>query len=189
MLAIFIRDSAVKLFGLTAKLGLQRIPLFNRAFLALYLIYKEYFEAGPVDRLREFVPAGSLVIDVGANVGFFALRFARWVGNDGKVIAIEPEDRNYIGLTEAIGREGLSSRVDIVKAVAAAGFIHILFTQQYLGLSGRFAVAVVGDVAAFYADGVQFGDIICNGKQVRHLAKWITEIVHIKPCNNDANPF
>ena len=120
MLAIFIRDSAVKLFGLTARIGLQRIPLFNRAFLALYAIYKEYFEAGPIDRLREFVPQGSLVIDVGANVGFFALRFARWVGNDGKVIAIEPEDRNYVSLTEAIEREGLSSRVDTVKAVAAA---------------------------------------------------------------------
>src|SRR5260370_40368150 len=98
MIATFFRDSAVKLFGLVAKFGLQRFPGFNRVFLALYPIYKKYFEAGPIDRLREFVPAGTLVIDVGANVGFFSLRFARWVGDGGKVIAIEPEDKNYIAL-------------------------------------------------------------------------------------------
>ena len=120
MLAIFVRDSAVKLFALTAKLGLRRIPLFNRAFLALYLVYKQYFEAGPIERLKDFVPAGSLVIDVGANVGFFALRFARWVGDRGKVIAIEPEDANYASLVEAIERQGFSSRVETLKAVAAA---------------------------------------------------------------------
>jgi FkbM family methyltransferase len=120
MLAIFIRDSAVKLFALTARLGMQRVPLFNRAFLALYAIYKKHFEAGPVDRLREFVPEGALVIDVGANVGFFSLQFARWVGEGGKVIAIEPEDQNYGHLVEAIGREGFSGRVETLRAVAAA---------------------------------------------------------------------
>lgn len=120
MLARFIQNSVLKLFGLTAKLGLQRVPLFNRAFLALYLVYKEHFEAGPIDRLREFVPAGSLAIDVGANIGFFTLRFAQWVGDRGKVIAIEPEDRNYASLVEAIERKGFSERVEPLKAVAAA---------------------------------------------------------------------
>jgi FkbM family methyltransferase len=120
MLAIFIRDSAVKLFALTARLGLRRIPLFDRAFLGLYSAYKKHFEAGPVDRLRDFVPEGSLVIDVGANVGFFTLRFADWVGDAGRVIAIEPEDRNYAHLVEAIGRAKFSGRVETLKAVAAA---------------------------------------------------------------------
>jgi FkbM family methyltransferase len=120
MFAIFVRDSAVKLFGLTAKLGLQRLPFFDRGFLALYQVYKRYFEAGPIDRLRGFVPEGSLVIDVGANVGFFALRFAKWVGDRGKVIAIEPEQRNYASLTKAVERQGFSSRVEALQAVAAA---------------------------------------------------------------------
>ena len=120
MFSIFVRDSAVKLFGLTARLGLQRLPFFNRGFLALYQFYKKYFEAGPIDRLREFVPEGSLVIDVGANVGFFSLRFARWVGDRGKVIAIEPEQHNYASLLEAVERQGFSSRVEALQAVAAA---------------------------------------------------------------------
>jgi FkbM family methyltransferase len=120
MFQSLIRDSMVKLFGLVAGLDLHRFPLFNRAFLAIYAVYKQYFEAGPIDRLREFVPSGSCVIDVGANVGFFSLRFAQWVGDTGKVIAIEPEDRNYDNLVAALGRRGLSRRVDALKAVAAA---------------------------------------------------------------------
>lgn len=120
MLKVFLRDSAIRLYVLTAKLGLQRLPLFHRAYLALYPLYKGYFEAGPIDQLREFVPDGSLVIDVGANVGFFSLRFAEWVGDGGKVIAIEPEDQNYSGLISALERAGLLGRVEALRVVAAA---------------------------------------------------------------------
>src|ERR1700730_4022529 len=116
----FVRNSAVKLFGLIAKLGLHRLPLFDRVFLALYALYKRYFEAGPIERLKEFVPIGSLVIDVGANVGFFSLRFAKWVGDGGKVISIEPEDRNYNSLILTLRRKGFLNRVDALKAVSAA---------------------------------------------------------------------
>ncbi|WP_189343268.1 MULTISPECIES: FkbM family methyltransferase [unclassified Mesorhizobium] len=105
---------------LTAKLGLQRLAIFHRAYLALYPLYKRYFEAGPIDQLREFVPGGSLVIDVGANVGFFTLRFAEWVGDGGKVIAIEPEDQNYSGLISALEHAGFLGRVEALRVVAAA---------------------------------------------------------------------
>ena len=68
---------------------------------------------------REFVPDGTLVIDVGANIGFFSLRFAEWVGDGGKVIAIEPEDQKY-ELISALKRAGLGDRVHALKDVAAA---------------------------------------------------------------------
>lgn len=120
MLQSLVRDAIVKLFGLIAALGLHRVAPFDQLFLSFYGIYKRYFEAGPIDRLQEFVPDGSLVIDVGANVGFFSLRFARWVGSKGVVIAIEPEERNCASLAQAIKRGNFSDRVDIRKAVAAA---------------------------------------------------------------------
>lgn len=100
-------------------LGVQRLPVFDRAFLALYTVYKRHLEAGPIERLREYVPAGSTVLDVGANVGFFTLRFAQWVG-DGEVIAIEPEDNNFRALVSALERSGLSRRTRVLQAVAAA---------------------------------------------------------------------
>jgi FkbM family methyltransferase len=120
MFQSLIRNSAVQLFGLAAKLGVHRLPLFDRIFLVLYAGYKRHFEAGPIERLQEFIPTGSVVIDVGANVGFFSLRFARWVGSGGEVISIEPEDRNYETLVAALKRQSPSGRVRALKAVAAA---------------------------------------------------------------------
>src|SRR3977135_2308144 len=101
MFQSFMRNAAVLSYGLIARCGLHRFPVFHRIFLTFYAIYKQRFEAGPIDRLRDFVPSGSLVIDVGANVGFFSLRFAKWVGDGGKVISVEPEDRNYNALCAA----------------------------------------------------------------------------------------
>lgn len=120
MVQRLIGSLAVWLFGLAARLGIHRLPILEPTVLKLYAIYKRCFEAGPIERLQEFVPAGSLVIDVGANVGFFSLRFAKWVGDNGKVISIEPEDRNYDSLISALKRAGLFDRVDALKAVAAA---------------------------------------------------------------------
>jgi FkbM family methyltransferase len=120
MVQHLIRQSAVRLFGLVAGLGVHRLPGFDRLFLALYGAYKKYFEAGPIDRLSEFVPPGSVVVDVGANVGFFSLRFAEWVGTTGEVIAIEPERHNYDILTSAIARAGVSGRTRVLKAAAVA---------------------------------------------------------------------
>lgn len=120
MIQKLMRNSLVKLFGLIARLGLHRVPIFDRAILASYTIYKQYLEAGPIDRLQEFVPRGCLVIDVGANVGFFSLRFAKWVGELGKVISIEPEDRNFNNMILALNRKGFLDRVKAFKAVAAA---------------------------------------------------------------------
>src|SRR5439155_26818 len=43
-----------------------------------------------LDFLRSHTPAGGVFVDVGANVGTYALALARRVGTGGKVIAIEP---------------------------------------------------------------------------------------------------
>lgn len=39
--------------------------------------------------LKQFIPKSGLVLDVGANIGTHAIAFARMVGADGAVIAIE----------------------------------------------------------------------------------------------------
>jgi len=44
--------------------------------------------------LKESLKEGMTVIDIGANIGYFALIEARMVGDKGKVYAIEPDPRN-----------------------------------------------------------------------------------------------
>ena len=118
MLLKLLRNSAVNFFGLVARVGLHRISPFDRLFLVSYALYKEHIEGGPVDRLRDYVSQGSLVIDVGSNVGFFCQRFAKWVGDDGMVIALEPEEHNFSILVRALRKGGVLHRVRTLKAVA-----------------------------------------------------------------------
>lgn len=118
MFQLLLRNLAVKLFGAVAELGFKS-RLFHRGFLSFYSVYKTYLEAGPIDQLRQFVPSGSLVVDVGANVGFFSRRFASWVAAEGKVVVLEPEDRNFEALHSMLIREGLIDRCRLIKAAAA----------------------------------------------------------------------
>lgn len=45
---------------------------------------------------------GNVVVDVGAHIGLFTLKIALQVGEKGRVIAVEPEKKNYAFLTENI---------------------------------------------------------------------------------------
>jgi FkbM family methyltransferase len=91
----------------------------QRLFEHAYTAYKVMLEAGPIGQLCAYVSPSSLVIDVGANIGFFTLRFARWLRNGGHVIAIEPEAANFTALKRRISMSGLDDRVVAVQAIAA----------------------------------------------------------------------
>jgi FkbM family methyltransferase len=115
--------------------GLLRLAWGRRLFYALYDLYKTCFEAGPVDQLRRFVPEDGFVIDVGANIGFFTMRFARWVGPAGTVVAIEPEAENFRELVRRVNASGLSRQVKTIAAVAdaASGEAHLVINPDHPG--------------------------------------------------------
>ena len=69
-----------------------------------------------LDFLRANVPVGGSFVDLGANVGTYALALARHVGARGKVIAVEPHPVIHARL--AFNRD--ASSADHVKLVAAA---------------------------------------------------------------------
>jgi FkbM family methyltransferase len=114
-----IVESLLSLYRRASKTGVFDYPLARRAFESAYLGYKLLIEAGPVAQLRSVVAPGSTVVDVGANIGFFALRFGRWVGPEGRVVAIEPEQRNMATLRRRVRRARLNGVVECVQAAAA----------------------------------------------------------------------
>jgi len=83
-----------------------------------YELYKLLLEAPGINRLQTLVRPNEWIFDVGANVGFFARRFATWVDGEGRVIAIEPEPANMARLKLALGRAGVLEKVDLVEAAA-----------------------------------------------------------------------
>lgn len=99
--------------------GLFETSLGKRLFLASYDIYKQWFEAAVAKTLRPWVTPGSVVVDVGANNGFFTVRFARWVGTGGRVLAIEPEVGNIRLLNRRIKQAGVATAVEVIEGVAA----------------------------------------------------------------------
>ncbi|MGB8397873.1 FkbM family methyltransferase [Bradyrhizobium sp.] len=69
-----------------------------------------------LDFLRAHVPAGGVFVDVGANVGTYAMVLARHVGPRGKVIAVEPHPITHARLAFNNAASGHAQ----VKLVAAA---------------------------------------------------------------------
>jgi len=99
--------------------GIQRTSVGRSVLNKAYDIFKARFESAHMAALRPYAMAGGVVVDVGANVGFFTTRFADWVGGTGWVLAIEPEKTNLANLRDAIWRAGVESRVTVFEGVAA----------------------------------------------------------------------
>lgn len=64
------------------------------------------------------IKRGSVVIDVGAGIGEFAILASDKVGKDGKVVAIEPSPDDFETLQENIKKNGCSSVIPINSAVS-----------------------------------------------------------------------
>ncbi|QIP06655.1 FkbM family methyltransferase [Bradyrhizobium symbiodeficiens] len=58
-------------------------------------LFNPDYNLDELDFLRRHTPAGGVFVDVGANVGTFALVMARQVGTTGKVVAIEPHPLTF----------------------------------------------------------------------------------------------
>lgn len=59
------------------------------------------------ERLREYLPKDGVVIDVGANLGFVVLLFAKHVGPGGQIYAFEPSPLAYKKLLEVMEKNQL----------------------------------------------------------------------------------
>jgi FkbM family methyltransferase len=94
---------------------------------------------------KNLIKKGDTVIDIGANLGYYSILFARWVGNKGKVYSVEPVSiynkifeeraRKYSNITlfpYALGSE--EKNVELVSVVASGylrtGLAHVYNAQK-----------------------------------------------------------
>ena len=86
--------------------------------LALYLWKFSALEGFETELLKETLQEGSVVYDVGANIGYYSLIFADIVGSSGKVYAFEPDPDNYRLLCRNIEANGYDNIVPVEMAVS-----------------------------------------------------------------------
>ena len=91
--------------------------------------------------VKKLINKGDTVIDIGSNLGYFSILFARWVGNEGKVYSVEPvsiynkifeeQARKYRNITLfpfALGNE--EKDVELV-SVISAGYLRTGLSHIY----------------------------------------------------------
>jgi len=101
--------------------------------------FQAYIISGGPEKLttemfRNVVKEGDVVLDLGANLGYYTLLAARLVGQKGKVYAFEPEPVNYNLLLKNIELNGYDNIVAVQKAVSnVAGKVRLFLDEKDTG--------------------------------------------------------
>jgi len=67
--------------------------------------------------MQEEIKKDDIILDIGANIGYYTLIFAKLVGKHGKVFAFEPDQSNFLLLKRNVEINGYENVVLIEKAI------------------------------------------------------------------------
>lgn len=95
------------------------------------------YEAALLDRLPGWIKPAMTVYDVGANIGYLTVGFARLVGPRGEVHAFEPLPSNLMRLKQALAENDLEGRVEVVASAVAAQSGSATFLVHQSGGMGK----------------------------------------------------
>ena len=88
-------------------------------YISLPLILNRTYEENVTKVFKRIVKKGMVVIDIGANIGYYTLLAAKLVGKEGKVLAFEPEPSNFNLLTRNVKLNKFEDRCILInKAVS-----------------------------------------------------------------------
>jgi FkbM family methyltransferase len=82
-------------------------------------IIRGSYEAAELDFIRRHLKRGQIALDLGANIGFFAIQMAALVGRGGRVSAFEPVPRHADLLARSVAENSFAERVELVRAAVS----------------------------------------------------------------------
>jgi FkbM family methyltransferase len=86
---------------------------------------------------RDFIRQGMTIYDVGANIGYLSLLFARLAGEAGQVFAFEALPENVKRLQENIGLNKMESHISVVPAAVVGTSRRVEFLIHASGAMGK----------------------------------------------------
>lgn len=86
--------------------------------MAPILVVKGVYEEGITRVFENEIKPGTVVLDIGAHIGYHTLTMAKLVGQDGKAFAFEPEPSNFDLLVKNVKINGYSNVILMQKALS-----------------------------------------------------------------------
>ncbi len=87
-----------------------KVKLGNFLFKNLFVVYKPMYnafktkqDAFEIELLKKYIKPGNTIIDIGSNIGFYALILSELAGEKGRVHCFEPDATNFKHLQKAAG--------------------------------------------------------------------------------------
>ena len=111
------RSTVVEIQGSKMYVNPEGLPRGFRNTFQEYII-RNGWEELTTKMFKEGINKGDVVLDLGANVGYYSLLAAQLVGKEGKVYSFEPEPKNFSVLLKNIELNGYDNIVPVQKAVS-----------------------------------------------------------------------
>jgi FkbM family methyltransferase len=91
-----------------------------RETLGLSSLLYGTFEKGELEFVSQYLRHGNTVMDIGANIGLFAVVMGRTIGQTGVVIAFDPVPNNIVRLKSNLNENGISAEAVYELALGSA---------------------------------------------------------------------
>jgi len=128
--------------------------------LSHFGIYEEY----ETSIVKKIIKKGDVVVDIGANIGYYTLLFAKLVGEQGKVFAFEPESNNFALLQKNLKINGYENVIIIKKAVSdISGKRKLYLNEKNLGQ--HTTIAPTNNGHAVEVDSIRLDDFFEKSQQ------------------------
>jgi len=102
--------------------------------VAPFLLEWGFYEKYETELFKRLVKKGMVVVDIGANIGYYTLLAAHLVGDEGKVFAFEPDPYNYTLLCKNIEVNEYKNVIPVRKAVfSKSGKMKLFLDKSNLG--------------------------------------------------------
>lgn len=126
----------LRAYALARRTGFLNTRVGDAMFSRAYFAYKRFEDPhAALIRAHPELFRGGNVVDVGANIGYTTVLFARAIDDQFKVFALEPEEENFERLERNLTRYGVADRVVArrVAAGASAGSIGLRINPDHHG--------------------------------------------------------